>query len=108
MAASAAARNPRPAPESRSRLRVRAAFLLEAGFVAARGVLIGTGLALLVTWELLTVSDAMGAARIGFTAPWAELAGILAATLLASLAAALMPANRAMRIPPAEALRTTV
>jgi putative ABC transport system permease protein len=90
------------------RSTVRSAFLLEAGFVAARGVLIGAGLALLVTWELLTFSDAMGPERIPFSAPWGELLGILAATIVASLAAALMPANRAMRIPPAEALRTTV
>lgn len=62
---------------------VRDAFVLEAAFVAARGLVIGGGLAVLSCWLLASQSD----------------------SLVASLAATAIPAGRAARIRPAVALR---
>ena len=84
---------------------VRRAFVLESGFVAARGLLIGGGLALLSSWLLATRSDAFGESSIPFSAPWGTVAAMLGAALAASLAATAVPAARAARIPPAVALR---
>jgi hypothetical protein len=52
---------------------VRRAFVLESGFVAARGLLIGGGLALLSCWLLASRSDALGERGIPFSAPWGTL-----------------------------------
>jgi putative ABC transport system permease protein len=84
---------------------VRRAFVLESGFVAARGLLIGGGLALLSCWLLTSRSDALGERGIPFTVPWGTLWAMFAVALLASLAATAVPAARAARIRPAVALR---
>jgi putative ABC transport system permease protein len=86
---------------------VRRAFVLESGFVAARGLLIGGGLALLSCWLLATRSTAFGESSIPFSAPWGTIAAMLAAALAASLAATALPAARAARVRPAVALRVT-
>jgi ABC-type antimicrobial peptide transport system permease subunit len=88
-----------------SRAVVRMAFLVEAGFIAVQGVVIGVGLALIVSYQLLVQSDVFGDQGIGFTVPWVSLAILLAATLAASIAATLVPAQQASRIRPAVALR---
>ena len=84
---------------------IRRAFVLEAGFIAARGLLIGGGLAVLSSWLLATRSDAFGESSIPFSAPWGAIAAMLAAALVASLAATAVPAARAAAIRPAVALR---
>jgi len=83
---------------------VRAAFVLESLFVAARGIVVGGGLSLLSVWLLVTRSDAMGS-DMPFSAPWGTLAVMLLATLAAAVAATLVPAGRASHIRPAVALR---
>lgn len=84
---------------------VRASFLLEAGFVAVEGVLFGVGLALVVSYQLLSNSSVFGEADLPFTVPWASLALVFGVAVVASLAAAAAPASQAARIRPAVALR---
>ena len=88
-----------------SRGVVRSAFLLEAGFVAVQGIVVGVVLALIVSYQLLTNSDVFGESRLAFSVPWLALGLLLAASLAASLAATVAPANQASRIRPAVALR---
>ena len=88
-----------------SRRVVRAAFLLEAGFVAVQGIVVGVVLALVVSYQLLTNSDVFGESRLDFTVPWVPLGLMLGAALIASLAATAAPANQAAGIRPAVALR---
>jgi putative ABC transport system permease protein len=84
---------------------VRAAFLLEAGFVAVLGIVVGVVLALVVSYQLLSNSDVFGQSRLAFSVPWGPLALLLLAALGASLAATAAPATQAARIRPAVALR---
>src|SRR5207249_8639735 len=86
---------------------VRAAFLLEAGFVAAQGVIVGVVLALIVSYEVLSNSKTFGDQELHFSIPWVVLAIVLLATVIASLIAVLAPATQASRIKPAVALRIT-
>ena len=85
--------------------KVRAAFLLESGFVAVEGMFVGTLLALVTSWQIVVNSDALGDLDVPFVVPWGELAILLTAALLASLAATALPAQQAARIRPAVALR---
>jgi putative ABC transport system permease protein len=84
---------------------VRAAFLLEAGFVAVQGIVVGVVLALVVSFQLLSNSDVFGESRLSFSVPWGALAVLLVSALAASLAATAAPATQAARIRPAVALR---
>lgn len=82
-------------------------FMLEAGFVALQGLLIGTALATATGYQLVTNASALGGIDAAFTVPWTELATLLGVTLAASLFAAGWPARQASRIRPALTLRTT-
>jgi putative ABC transport system permease protein len=81
---------------------VRRAFLAEAGFVAVQGTLIGAALGTVFAWRLSS-----GTSASVFVVPWLPLAAMIAVTVVASLLAAIRPANQASKIPPAVALRTT-
>lgn len=83
--------------------QVRRAFVLESGFVAFQGIVVGVILAL-VTASQLVASDAFGEG-IAFLVPWSEIAVLTAAALAASLLATAWPAQEASKIPPAVALR---
>ncbi|MDH4143647.1 MAG: FtsX-like permease family protein [Acidimicrobiia bacterium] len=83
---------------------IRRAFLVEAVFIGAQGVLIGTGLGLLSSGQLLTKS-ATFEENLRFVVPWFSLPMVALVALGASVAAALVPAARAGRIPPAAASR---
>jgi putative ABC transport system permease protein len=83
---------------------VRRAFLVEAGFVAVQGVVIGMGLGLVTAQQMLS-SDAFDD-PVPFRAPWLDLAVLVAVPALAAVAAAVVPAAQAARIRPAVALRT--
>jgi putative ABC transport system permease protein len=82
---------------------VRRAFLAESAFVAAEGIFIGTGLALVTAWRLVG-NDTFGAA-LDFSVPVAQLAVLVLGTFVASLIATVTPAQQASRIKPAVALR---
>ncbi len=84
---------------------VRQAFLTEAGFIAVQGVLMGTVLALITSYCLMTYSDLFGGQNMAFRIPWLSLGIVSAVAIFASLAAANFPAGQAARIKPAVALR---
>ena len=84
---------------------VRTAFLVEAGFIALQGVLIGVVLALISSYQLLSNTDTFGEERLAYEVPWLTLLIVLAAALAASILATAAPAAQASRIKPAVALR---
>ncbi|MEW6152488.1 MAG: FtsX-like permease family protein [Actinomycetota bacterium] len=84
---------------------VRRAFLLEAGFVAVQGTLVGLVLALVVSFQLLTNSDLFGQTELDYGVPVLSLVVLAVMALGASLAATAVPATQAARIRPAVALR---
>jgi putative ABC transport system permease protein len=85
--------------------KIRAAFLLESGFVALEGVVIGTLLSLVTSYQLFVNSDFFGDIQVPFTIPWAQLGVLIGVSLVASLLATLGPAQQAAKIKPAVALR---
>jgi len=84
---------------------VRRAFLLEAGFVALQGIVVGIGLGMVTAFNLLENSDSFGDQKLDFTWPWIPLLIIGLVPLAASLLATAAPATQASRIKPAVALR---
>ena len=82
---------------------VRKAFLLESGFTALQGILIGAALALVTAAQLIATNEFGESAT--FTVPWMQLGVLCGSALLASLLATAWPAQQASQIPPAVALR---
>ena len=82
---------------------VRRAFLAEAGFVAIQGIVLGIGLGLVVSYQMLQ-SDVFGE-PLPFTVPWLAVAVLLVVPGAGAMLAALAPAAQAARIEPAAALR---
>jgi len=80
-------------------------FALEAAYVAVQGTVIGASLALLTLYTIISRSVAMG--ELDFAVPFLQLGVLLVGTVLASLAATIVPALSATRIRPAVALRMT-
>lgn len=85
---------------------IRRAFIVEAAFVAVQGVVLGIGLGMLSSWQVLTRSTAFESG-LDFVVPTANLMTLGVGCLLASLAMAAVPAVRAGRTKAAAALRTT-
>jgi putative ABC transport system permease protein len=83
--------------------QVRRAFVAESSFVALEGIFLGTSLALISTWRLMT-SGAFGDG-LEFSVPFGQLAIIIGLAFLATLAATASPAQQASKIRPAVALR---
>ena len=84
--------------------QVRAAFLLESGFVALEGILVGVVLALITATQLLNTGEF--GEGVSLQVPWGQLALLTGAALLASLLATAWPAQDASRTAPAVALRS--
>jgi putative ABC transport system permease protein len=84
---------------------VRRAFLIEATFIAAQGIVIGGVLGLVTGFSVLSNSSTFGDKALPFTVPWAVIALLAVAALVASLLAVAAPASQASRIKPAVALR---
>ena len=84
---------------------VRRAFMIEAGFLAVQGIVIGIGLGALSAYQVLVNSTTFGEQTLEFAVPWPALAIISLVPLVVSLLAAARPANRAAGIRPAVALR---
>lgn len=86
---------------------VGCSFMVEAGFVACQGILLGAALATATGYQLVTNASALGGIDVAFTVPWIELGTLLGVILVASLLTAGWPARLASRIRPGLALRTT-
>lgn len=84
--------------------KVRVAFLLESGFVALEGIVVGTALAIVTASQLFSNGDF--GEGISFQVPWGNVFLLTGAALVASLIATAWPAQQASRIAPAVALRT--
>ncbi len=81
-------------------------FLVEASFIGIQGVVVGIGLGLVSAWQVIT-RTASFEDGLGFDVPVLWLVGLAIVSIAASVAAALAPARRAGRVPPAVALRVT-
>ena len=83
--------------------QVRRAFVLESGFVAFEGIVVGMVLALITAGQLIANGDF--GRGVEFIIPWSQLAILLSSALVASVIATAWPAQQASQIPPAVALR---
>jgi putative ABC transport system permease protein len=89
-----------------SRRLVQGAFLCESFFVGCIGSLLGVTLGLILARNIFAVNFfERYQTGLTFSVPWGELGIIVGVAVLASLAAALLPAWQAGRVPPVEALR---
>jgi putative ABC transport system permease protein len=88
------------------RKMVEAIFLLESAFVALTSILVGTGLGLIVGHNVIADSQRQGTfANLAMHVPWGTLGVIFAIVFAIAMATTLVPARRAARVYPAEALR---
>jgi putative ABC transport system permease protein len=83
--------------------QVRRAFVLESGFVAFQGILIGVALALITAKQLVATGEF--GEDIGFEVPWTQIGLLTGIALVAALLATAWPAQEASKTPPAVALR---
>ncbi len=84
---------------------VRRAFLVEASFIALQGIATGVGLGLLVSYQMLSRTAALGGDPLPYSVPWATIGALAVIPFAASLAVALIPASQAAALNPAEVLR---
>jgi putative ABC transport system permease protein len=82
-------------------------FVLEYSFTTLLGIAIGTGLGLLIVYNLVHSSSAGSDGVTTFAVPWTTVAEIVLVTYGLVLVAIAGPALRASRLPPAEAVRAT-
>jgi putative ABC transport system permease protein len=88
------------------RRMVQATFLLESSFVALTSIVVGTGLGLLLAWNIIRDTQRQPSwENLTLVVPWVNLGVIFLVVYAVALAATLAPALRASRIRPAEALR---
>jgi putative ABC transport system permease protein len=88
------------------RAMVRRTFLLEASFVALMAIVIGSVLGLVLAFNIVRDGQGQpGNENLAFTVPWLNLLVVFAAVYGAALLATSLPARKAARVYPAEALR---
>jgi putative ABC transport system permease protein len=88
------------------RRMVQAAFLLESSFIALSAIVVGTGLALAVGFNIVNDSRRQPSWEgMSFEVPWLTLGLIFLIVYGVALLTTLVPAARASRVYPAEALR---
>jgi len=88
------------------RRMVQASFLIESAFIALTAIVVGTGLALVVSWNVVDGERRTPSwAGMAMTVPWLTLGIVFLSVLVVALLTTLAPAARASRIYPAEALR---
>jgi putative ABC transport system permease protein len=85
---------------------VQTAFLLESSFVALTAIVVGTILGLVLAWNIIDDQRQQPSwSDIELYVPWANLLLIFLVVYAVAVVATLVPALRASRIRPAEALR---
>lgn len=85
---------------------VATSFLLESLVIAGLGVLSGTVLALILSYNLINSDDfSEGAEFSGFVVPWLTIVLMIGASLIAAALMTWVPARKASSVPIAEALR---
>jgi putative ABC transport system permease protein len=82
---------------------VRLAFLAEASFVSLAAIVIGCTLGLITAYNVVAYIGRQQ--DVSLAVPWLNLAVIFTVVYLAALVSTLLPAIRAARVCPAEALR---
>lgn len=88
------------------RTMIQSVFLLESSFVALTAIAVGTALGLLLGWNIVQDSRKQPSwANLELVVPWSDLVLIFVVVYAVALLATLVPAIRASRITPAEALR---
>jgi putative ABC transport system permease protein len=88
-----------------SRANVQLTFILESAFIALLGIVIGTGLALLLANRILQSDQFSTAGFTTFYIPWLQIAVIALLVFLAAVLTTLIPSRQASSIPVAEAIR---
>ena len=85
---------------------IQLSFLIESSFVAVLGIIIGTVLGLVLSYNVvLDIRDEQGLDTIQYAIPWIQMIIILGLTYIFSLLATYIPARQASKVYPAEALR---
>jgi putative ABC transport system permease protein len=85
---------------------VQACFLLESSFIALTSIVVGTGLGVVVGHNIVSDSRRTPSwAGMSFEVPWATFAIVFLVVYAVALLTTLLPALRASRVYPAEALR---
>jgi putative ABC transport system permease protein len=88
------------------RRMIQGAFLLETSLVALGAIVVGTGLGLVVAYNVISESrETPSWENMAFAVPWGTLGVIFAIVYAVALGTAYVPARRASRVYPAEALR---
>jgi putative ABC transport system permease protein len=88
------------------RAMVRRTFVLEASFIACTAIVLGTALGLMMAYNVVHDSQGQpGYQNLAFSVPWLELLVVFAVVYGAALVATSLPARKAARVVPAEALR---
>jgi putative ABC transport system permease protein len=82
---------------------VRLAFLAEASFVSLTAIAVGCALGLATAANVIAYVGRQQ--HVALVVPWVNLAVIFSVVYLAALGSTLLPAMRASRIYPADALR---
>jgi putative ABC transport system permease protein len=85
---------------------VEALFLLESSFIAVTSIVVGTGLGLLLAYNIVSAQREQPSwQHLTLAVPWLNLALIFVVVYAVAMLATLAPALRASRLHPAEALR---
>jgi len=88
------------------RRMVQTSFLLESSFIALTSIVLGTALGLAVAFNVIHDTQQQPSwSNLSFDPPWLTLAIIYVLVYLVALATTYLPAVRASRVYPAEALR---
>ena len=86
---------------------IQRSFLIESGFIAFEGVVLGGVLGVLTTWLMYQKSAMFASLQTGFPVMWGTVSVLALITVAMSLLATVGPARRAAHILPALATRVS-